>query len=87
MANDDEFEDLQANARASAAPKVEDDGRFGGLDALQTNEGTLILGSPADVQRARLMNRLSKTVDRSRKYDLPAFLPGVAPLAGEPEDE
>jgi len=78
---DDVGPDLQEEVRKSGATKVDD-------HTYKTNEGTVILMSPADSARLQLSARLFHQVDRTKKWSEPGYLdPGKAAFRGRGKDE
>lgn len=43
------------------------------VQAFRTNQGTVYLGSPADIARQELMDRRAPYVDRTRKWTMPGL--------------
>lgn len=59
--------DLQQAMRDSGARQIDD-------HAYATNQGTVILMSPADQSRVELSDRLQRSIDRTRKWGAPGYL-------------
>lgn len=61
--------DLQEALRQSGARKID-------YHTYATNEGTVILATPADMKRLELSNRLQGSIDRRRSWSDPGYLGG-----------
>lgn len=61
--------DLQEALRQSGARKID-------YHTYATNEGTVILASPADMRRMALSDRLQPGIDRTRPWGAPSYLGG-----------
>ena len=76
----DEFEDMQAKFRQSGARQLD-------RHTFRTNEGTVILASPADIKREKLAKRIMKNVPRDRPWSLPTTIDGAPTLHSPDQDD
>lgn len=70
--------DLQAELRDSGATKIAE-------HIYRTNQGTVMLMSPQDEQRGRLIKGMRGRIDRRRRWSEPDYIPdGQVAMKGKP---